>query len=254
MRRTLPRLLPLFALLCACAVRVAPPRTAAEAGVSPEKAWANVLSRFVDDKGRIDFAGIAKSPADLDAYLAYVARVSPESSPQAFPTAATRLAYYINAYNALALYGVLRSGMPEDLNAVKVRFFYKNRFEMGGRYISLYDLENKIIRPIGDPRVHAALNCMARGCPRLPRQPFAADLLDAELQACAQYFFNEPRNVELQPEKQTVRFNQILQFYTEDFLKKAPSLIDFANAYREEKIPSGWKVDFIPYDWALNKQ
>ena len=98
------------------------------------------------------------------------------------------------------------------------------------------------------------MNCMARGCPRLPREPFKADLLDAELQASSQYFFNEARNVELLPEKKTVRFNQILQFYTEDFTKKAPSLIAYVNQYREDKIPAGWKVEFIPYDWTLNAQ
>ncbi|HTD53187.1 MAG TPA: DUF547 domain-containing protein, partial [Thermoanaerobaculia bacterium] len=131
---------------------------------------------------------------------------------------------------------------------------YKNRFELGGRYISLYALENQVIRPMGDPRVHVALNCMARGCPRLPREPFTAAELDRQLDRQAREFFNETRNVELSPEKQTVRFSQILQFYTGDFVKKAPTLIAYANQYREEKIPADWKVDFIPYDWVLNKQ
>jgi hypothetical protein len=79
-------------------------------------------------------------------------------------------------------------------------------------------------------------------------------MLDPELEACAQYFFNEERNVQLEPNKQTVRLSQILQFYTNDFLKKAPSLIAFVNKYREAKIPEGWKVEFIPYDWQLNSQ
>src|SRR5206468_7312890 len=131
-----------------------------------------------------------------------------------------RLAYYINAYNALAMYNVLESGMPKDLNAVKVRFFYRNRLGIGGEQMSLYDLENKIIRPMGDPRVHFALNCMVRGCPRLPREPFEADKVDAQLDRQAKEFYNEKRNVDLQPDKQTVRLSQILQFYTEDFTKK----------------------------------
>jgi len=48
--------------------------------------------------------------------------------------------------------------------------------------------------------------------------------------------------------------SQILQFYTEDFTKKASSLIAYVNQYREDKIPAGWKVEFIPYDWTLNAQ
>ena len=237
-----------------CANRIPPPKTAAAGGTAPAEAWARVLSRHVDAKGRIDFAGISADRADLDAFVAWVAKVSPASDPAAFPTREARLAYDINAYNALAIYDVLASNFPPDLNAVKVAFFYKNRFDMGGKPISLYALENQVIRPMGDPRVHVALNCMARGCPRLPQEPFRAEALDGELDRQAKEFYNERRNVDPQPEKKTVRLSQILQFYTEDFTKKAPTLIDYVNGYREEKIPTDWKVEFIPYDWNLNKQ
>ena len=257
--RLLRAALPAAALLvlsgsAGCAIQVPPPKAAAIAPANPDDAWASVLSRFVDGQGRIDFAGLARDPADLETYVEYLSRVSPASDPGRFPTSQLQMAYLINAYNALAMFNVLRSGMPADLHAVRVRFFYRHHFLLGGSSISLYDLENKVIRPLGDPRVHAALNCMAKGCPRLPREPFRADLLDAELQATTQYFFNEERNVRLEPEKKTVRFNQILQFYKEDFLKKAPSLIAFANRYRASPIPEDWKVEFIPYDWRLNSR
>jgi len=247
-------LLAALLLSCACAARIAPPTTAAVGAPDAQKACANHLSRFVDEKGRMNFRGMAESPSDLETYLAWVAKTSPESAPQLFPTPESKLAYYINTYNAVAMYNIIKSNFPPDLDKVKVTFFYKNRFEVGSRYISLYDLENKVIRPIGDPRVHVALNCMARGCPRLPREPFEAEKLDAQLDQQAKEFYNEKRNVDPQPDKQTVRLSQILQFYTEDFTKKSPSLIAYVNQYREEKIPAGWKVEFIPYDWALNAQ
>jgi hypothetical protein len=241
-------------LAAGCASQIPPPNTPARPGVDPEKAWANHLARFVDAQGRMDYAGMARDPADLNTYLDSIARVSPESAPAQYPSPESKLAYYINAYNALAMYDVLKSNLPPNLNDVKVTFFYKNRFELGGRYISLYALENQIIRPMGDPRVHVVLNCMARGCPRLPQEPFRSETLNAQLDAQAREFFNAPRHVELQPEAKTVRFSQILQFYTDDFLKKNPTLIAYANRFRESPIPADWKVDFIPYDWLLNKQ
>ncbi len=256
LRQTVVGLAPLFLLACACAcaARVAPPKSPSAGAKPPEKAWADHLSRFVDDRGRMNFRGMAESPGDLETYLAWAARVSPESDPGSFSTPAAKLAYDINTYNAVAMYDVLKSNFPPDLDKVKVTFFYKNRFEIGGRYMSLYELENKIIRPMGDPRVHVALNCMARGCPRLPREPFEADTLDGQLDRQAREFYNEERNVRKEPDKQTVRYSQILQFYTEDFTKKAGSLTAYVNMYREDKIPGDWKVDFIPYDWALNAQ
>ena len=42
--------------------------------------------------------------------------------------------------------------------------FVANRFQIGGKWMNLYDLENKIIRVYGDARVHAAINC----APQLP--------------------------------------------------------------------------------------
>ena len=253
MKKT-PWLTAALLLSAACAVRIPPPRTVKQEILPPEKAWANHLARFVDEEGRMDFRGMAKSPSDLETYLAWAATVSPASAPQSFPTPESKLAYCINTYNAIAMYDVLKSNFPPDLDKLKVTFFYKNRFEIGGRYISLYETENKVIRPMGDPRVHVALNCMARGCPRLPREPFEPQKLDAQLDRQAKQFYNEKRNVDPRPDVQTVRLSQILQFYTEDFTRKAPSLIAYVNQYREEKIPSGWKVEFIPYDWTLNTQ
>jgi hypothetical protein len=74
---------------------------------------------------------------------------------------------------------------------------------------------------------------MAKACPRLPRRPFTAAGIDAELEREARRFFAEPRNLELDPARRTVRLSEILRFYTEDFTKEAPSLIAYANRYRE---------------------
>jgi hypothetical protein len=236
-----------LAISVACASNVATPRPAIESVSSPEGAWEAVLERAVDDRGRIDFAGIAREPANLDAYVAWLAG-APTPSERA-----AKIAYLVNAYNALAMYNAVRSGIPEELDSRKVKFFYRDRFELGGRRISLYALENQVIRPLGDPRVHFALNCMARSCPRLPKKPFRAETLDADLDHLAREFLNDPRNAAVDPAAKVVRFSEILKFYTEDFRKAAPSLIAYANRYRDEKIPEDYRVEFIPYDWTLNR-
>ncbi|MFY9552990.1 MAG: DUF547 domain-containing protein, partial [Thermoanaerobaculia bacterium] len=213
-----------------------------------------VLARHVDEAGRIDFAGLAKAPADLETYVTWVWVVSPASNPREFPTRESVLAYYLNAYNALAMYNVLQSGIPPELESIKVRFFYRNRLPMGGKRISLYDLENRLVRPIGDPRVHFALNCMVRSCPRLPREPFVAERLDAQLDAAAREFLNDKRNVDLLPGSRTARVSMILNWYEKDFLIKAPNLAAYIARYRAARIPARYEIEFIPYDWTLNRQ
>jgi len=81
--------------------------------------WAAVLDRFVDEYGRVDFEGIAQAPADLNSAVAYIASTSPESNPSLFPSREARLAYYINAYNALAMFNVVDSGIPSSFAGLR---------------------------------------------------------------------------------------------------------------------------------------
>jgi hypothetical protein len=225
---------------------------------SPDEAWARVLQRAVDAQGRINFALVARDRADLDTYLAYVAQASPHSHPALFSGRREALAYYINSYNALAMYGVIARQIPRDFKSflTRIRFFVFTAYRVGGKTISLYDYENTIIRPLGEPRVHFALNCMVIGCPRLPQVPFCAQELDQQLEAAATEFCNTTKHVQLDPERRVVRFSAILRWYTKDFVNAsgAPSLIAYVNRYRAQKIPADFAVEFLPYDWTVNKQ
>ena len=217
--------------------------------------WSRVLERFVNDRGQVDFMGMAEEPADLSGYVDYIARVSPASAPEWFPSQEARLAYYINAYNALAMFNVVRSGIPASLAGLtKFRFFWLSEFPIGGESMSLYSLENRIIRPMGDERVHFALNCMSVGCPRLPREPFSAARLGEQLDREARRFFGEARNLQIDNKHAIAHVSEILKFYTEDFLRKSPSLIAYIDRYAPEKVPDGYAVTFIEYDWTVNGQ
>ncbi len=223
--------------------------------VTARETLARVLDRYVDDQGRIDFASLAGNRVDLDRYVAWVHAIGPRNHPELFPARSDVLAYHINAYNALAMLGVIDVGMPQSLGGLrKLTFFYLREVKVGGDAMSLYAYENKVIRPLGEERVHFALNCMAAGCPRLPRLPFDAKTLDTDLEREAKKFFNEDRNVEADAARRVVRFSQILDFYPSDFLAKAPSLIAYANRYRTSQIPADYRVEFIPYDWTVNRQ
>lgn len=239
-------------LLASCATAVPPPQSASAKG-DPRAAWAAVLDRFVDDEGRVDFAGLAAGRGDLDTVVGWVYRVSPASDPALFRGREAVLAYHVNAYNALAMYNVLDSGIPETLEGVRlIPFFVLRELQVGGRPISLYDYENDVIRPFGEERMHFALNCMARGCPRLPRVPFTAAGLDGELDREAREFFAETRNLVVDDQRRTIRVSEILSFFKEDFLAAEPSLIAYVNRYRLPPIPADYAVEFISYDWRVN--
>lgn len=237
------------------------PRPAIDASLTaannapPYDAWARVLGRYVDEQGRVDFAAIASDRADLDRFVAYVYDVSPQSAPQHFNTAAVVLAFHLNAYNALAMHKVIDRGVPVTLAGLrKVSFFAFGPVMVGGRAITLYDYENKVIRPLGDPRLHMALNCMSAGCPRLPRAPFLPGTLDRQLERETRFFFSEQRNLQIDHGARVARVSAILKFFPEDFLRVAPSLIAFINRYVDTSIPSDYRLDYIPYDWTIHRQ
>ncbi len=250
-------------LVSGCVTHIAPPvmSDTNRTQVSKEKAytsWAQVLRSHVDDKGRVDFKAIADNPTHLYRYVVYVSETSPEAFPQRFPRLEDRLQYHLNAYNALALYGVITHNFPEDFHRFsdRAKFFKFTEYTIGGEKRSLYDYENKVIRPLGDPRVHFALNCMVRACPRLPRTPFQAKSLNADLDALTKEFVNHPRHVEVLPAEGVVRLSEIFKFYEEDFVgaEKSPSLIAYINRYRQEPIDENFKVEFMDYDWTVNAQ
>ena len=223
----------------------------ADAATTPEEAWASVLRDRVDAQGRVDFAGLQREPAMLDRYVAHIA-ATPASR---FADRRERLAYLVNAYNALAMAHVIGAGIPDRLALLgRARFFKLSKETLGGQRISLYDLENDVIRPMGEERVHFALNCMSVSCPRLPRVPFNGLALDEQLDAAARLFFSEPRNVQVDDRRRVVRVSSILDFYTADFLQHAPSLIAYVNRWRVPAVPDAYRVAFLEYDWTINRQ
>ncbi len=236
--------------LGACATLVSPPTVPLPSdAAAAEVAWARVLQRFVNARGEVDFVALARDRGDLDAVVAYVAATALESIPEGAP----RLAHHINAYNALSMYNVIDSGLsPTHAGFAKLRFFVLRRFVIGGRAMSLYSYENDVIRRLGEARVHFALNCMARSCPVLPRQPFRAATLDADLTREALAFFARPDNLRVDHGARVVWLNEVMRFYTEDFTAAAaPSLLDYAARYTGQPLPRDYKVRFTPYDWSV---
>jgi hypothetical protein len=238
--------------LAACAQLVPAPEAVPIARTEAEVSWARVLDRFVDDAGRVDFRSLAAHRTDLDRYVAWVYLNGPNNRPELFSGRTDVMAYHLNAYNALAMYSVLEAGIPRSLSEYGLlRFFWVREVAVGGERMSLYRYENDVIRPLGEERVHFALNCMAAGCPRLPRRPFRAATLDAELDREARRFVQEKRNVQVAPALRRVRLSEIFDFFTEDFLAKASSLVVYVNRYREQDIPADFAIEFIPYDWTV---
>ncbi len=220
-----------------------------------EARWGAVLSQYVNPAGQVDFDGLSQDRADLNAYVAYIAKVGPNNHPERFRTRQARLSYYINSYNALSMHAVIEDGIPRSLGGLKkVSFFALKQHRIGTEWTSLYGYENNVIRKQGDPRVHFALNCMSVGCPRLPREPFTADQVDEQLDRETARFLGEARNLNVDHKRRTVTLSEIFDFFPSDFRAQSGSLIGYVNRYVDDDIPAHYEVEFFDYDWTVNRQ
>lgn len=243
----------LVGALQACSTLVSAPQSTSQAEVTKDvalAAWARVLTNYVNDQGFVDFASLAQKPADLHTYVNYVARVKASDMADS----RDRLAHHINAYNALSMFNVLDLGIPQSNASLLARykFFIARKHVIGGEPTSLYAYENATIRKLNEPRIHWALNCSAVSCPVLPREPFTAVALEAQLEGEAKKFFADPRNMRSDDVARTVYLSEILSFFTEDFTPAhAPSLIAYANKYAPKSADTTYSVRFVPYDWTI---
>ena len=253
MPRLVPWLLAAVAVLSGCATFVQPPAATRATAVEAEAAWARVLQRFVNERGEVDFPALSQDRSDLDRYVRHVA----DTPLDAGAANGVQLAHLVNAYNALSMFNVVESGIPAThAGFQKVRFFYLRKLRVGGQVMSLYTFENDVIRPftrrIGEPRVHFALNCSARACPVLPRLPFTAAALDAELERETRAFFARPQNFRIDAATRSVWLSEILNFYPEDFVPDhAANLVAYANRYAPQAAPLDYLLRFTPYDWTV---
>ncbi|MBX2868700.1 MAG: DUF547 domain-containing protein [Acidiferrobacterales bacterium] len=234
--------------------------------------WAQVLDQYVDEQGYVDYQLLHKNRIPLDQYVSAIGANGPETSPAQFPTDSHKLAYYINAYNALVFKGVLDRG-PEQKSVWSglisgLNFFVRMKIKVDGNKTNLKDLEDDIVRKqFGDPRIHAALNCASIGCPRLIKQPYQAELLDQQLQTAMIEFLNGSQHIQLDTAKKQVRISMIFDWFEEDFIdyekaqgntegSKNHRLIDYINRFRSpaDQIPTDFKVRILDYDKRINSR
>ncbi len=240
--------------------------TSLSAATFDHSAWDRVLKSYVNHIGEVDYAGLKANPKDLDDYIQMLAESSPVNRPALFPTKAHALAYWMNAYNAFVMRGVVDNyptRSVRDLGKL-YGFFRRQDYTAGGVKISLLHLENDILRKqFQEPRIHFGIVCASISCPRLSRNAFTADNLEEQLDRLARQFVNERRNVTVDAGSNEVTLSAIFRWYAKDF-EQGPdgqkiTLLDFVRRYANEKnlkLLDGLKapkIKYYDYNWSINE-
>jgi hypothetical protein len=237
---------------------------AAPAAAFDEALYATLLERHTrhlegDLAGtRVDYAALAGPAAGPWGQL--VASLA-ASDPRRLATREERLAFWIDAYNVLAIDLVVRHYPVDgirDIGSLLRPVWKRTAGRIGDRDYSLDDIEHGILRPLGDPRVHAAVICASASCPPLRREPFRNETLDAQLDdATRQWLAHPHKGLRIDRKRETVVLSRIFEWFEEDFAASGGALA-FAARYAPEKAreylashPNA-RVDYFDYDWSLN--
>jgi hypothetical protein len=212
--------------------------------------WDAILRSHVVD-GEVDYSAIAEDEGFAATVIAIATADLVGSSSESV------LAFYINAYNVLAVQGILNGRSPST-NLGKLRFFYREKYTVAGETISLHALEKVRIRSLGEPRIHFAIVCASASCPPLLAEAYLPHRLDAQLENNARQFINDPVKNRFDIENHTASVSRIFKWFAEDFEAAAGNVQGFLARYVDddkvaETLRQGQlKLRFLDYDWSLN--
>lgn len=227
------------------------------------QSWNKLLQRFVDGNGNVDYASWKKSDVavrQLDDYLTSLSRMDPHR----LSDTSYRIAFWINAYNAATVRGILREYPTTSIQNHVARVSGYNiwrdlRLIVGDTHYSLGEIEHAILRPMNEPRIHFAIVCASRGCPRLLNEAYTAENLEQQLQENTLAFFADPAKCSADAENHELQLSPILSWYATDFGSSTPAILQriadwLPNEARTLARSKDVRIVYLDYDWDLNQQ
>ncbi|MFY0626451.1 MAG: DUF547 domain-containing protein [Reichenbachiella sp.] len=217
----------------------------------------NLLKDNVDNNGLVNYKGIKAGETTLDEYLRIISENGPNDKNW---KEEEKLTYWINAYNAFTIKLILKyyplKSIKDIGSAIQIPFVntaWDIKFiKIGGEELSLNNIEHSIIRKnFEEPRIHFALVCAAKSCPKLRNEAYSSTDLDNQLTDQARSFLSNSSKNQITNSK--MKLSKLFSWYGADFTKNG-SLIEYLNQYAPVKIDKKADKSFMSYDWSLNEQ
>lgn len=205
----------------------------------------NLLQKFVSANGNVNYKGLKGDYKTLQSYIELLKTNQPKDDW----TKNDKLAYWINAYNALTIDLILRNYPTKSIKDIKDPWDQR-LWKLGDTWQNLNDIEHKILRSMDEPRIHFAIVCASISCPKLQNTAFTASKLEDQLTNATKEFLADTTKNELSEEQ--IKISRIFKWFKKDFETNG-SLIDFLNQYSDVKISNSAKKSFKDYDWNLNE-
>jgi len=218
-----------------------------EVSTFDHSSWNALLQANVSKAGNVNYKGMKKSQAKLDAYLN---ELSSTTIDEKLWSKDEQLAFWINVYNAFTVKLIVNNYPTKSINSI-TKPWHTKFFKVGGVKMNLSHVENEILRKkFNEPRIHFAIVCASYSCPKLSNKAFTAANSQSQLATLTKGFINDPKRNKITANK--IQLSEIFNWYKSDFTKKS-TLIAYLNQYLTVKIKADAKISFLPYNWNLNE-
>ena len=202
--------------------------------------------------GGFDYAGAGgQDKKRLAAYLANLGDAQPSSM-----TPDEKKAFYINAYNAIAIETLL-DNPGKGIRDIS-RAFTAARWRVGGEKVSLDDMENRL-REMKDARIHFAIVCASRSCPPLAPRAYTAAAIEEALEKQGRAFVNDPARNVIDRAKGRLALSRIFHWSRKEFERDGGNLLKFVARYGADAGTASYiatypkEPEFLDYDWSPNQ-
>ncbi len=209
------------------------------------KSWNDLLQKHVSKEGTVNYKTFKADRKPLSSYITLLSQNLPDNNW----SKEDKLAYWINAYNAMTIDLILRNYPVKSIKDIKDP--WKQRlWKLGKKKYNLEDIEHQILRKMDEPRIHFAIVCASYSCPKLLNEAYTASNLKQQLTNATKDFLTDKKRNNIT--ENNLELSKIFQWFSKDF-KQEGSLIDFLNKYSAIKISNKAKINFNDYNWSLNE-
>jgi hypothetical protein len=259
-----------------CLIMLCGVPSAAQDGVPAARhnAFDQLLDANVRD-GLVYYRALKAERGRLDGYIDSLEGVSIDSAPRE-----ERLAFWLNAYDALVLKTVVdHYPIPRrssDYPARSIRqipgAFERTAHRVAGRMLTLDQIEQTILPEFHDPRVYLVIGRGAIGGGRLRSEAYTAASVETQLKEAAAECTTRSQCIEIDRANNQVNVSAIFSWRSQDFIAAyagdAPEMFaarspierailafvqtNLLTTEREFLEKNQFKVVFRPFDWSLN--
>jgi hypothetical protein len=241
---------------------------------APLTNFEEILDVYVRD-GLVYYRALKLERGRLDRYVGSLAETAIDAASRE-----ERLAFWLNAYDALVLKTVIDHypipRQSKDYPDRSIRqipgAFERIQHRVGRRMVTLDQIEQTILAAFQDPRVYLAIGRGAMGSGRLRSEPFTAGQIETQLSDVAAECVNRSQCIEIDRATNHLAISSIFSWRSADFIGAYGSAAGdaFANrspieravlAFVQPKLlatekavlaQNQFKADFKPFDWSLN--